>query len=220
MYGKYALKMANIEIVHDGCWTMDVDYGISIESLGRIIYPEKGIVRAFLVVDSNKKKQLIKKLKDKGKIKDILNISQYNSKLVLDVIEYYNNSVLKLLNDNGVQVIKVIKRNGKEFWRFIGYEFQISRALKDISEVAKIEYSAVKEFNLAIAEPNLTISEIRSLIAAIQMGYFDYPKRATAEEVARALGIRKSTFIYHIRNAQKKLVESLISTSDIRESER
>jgi len=217
VYGKYTLNVANIEILHDTCWSRDVDYGVSIESLGRIIYPEKGVIRAFLVVD-NKGKQLIKKLKDQGRIKDILNISRYNSKLVLDVIEDYSNSVLKLLNDNGVLVIKVIKRNGKEFWSFIGYEFQISKALKDISEVAKIEYSEIKEFNLAISESNLTISEIRSLITAIQMGYFDYPKRATAEEVARVLGIKKSTFIYHIRNAQKKLVKLLISTSDIRES--
>ncbi|MEM1600218.1 MAG: helix-turn-helix domain-containing protein [Sulfolobaceae archaeon] len=214
VYGKYILNVANIELLHDNCWSRNVEYGIEIESLGRIIYPERNTIRAFLVVN-NQGKYLIKKLRDEGKIKDILNISQYNNKLVLDILEDYTNSILKILNDNGLLVIKVVKRNGKEFWSVIGYEYQISKTLKEVSEVAKIEHIVIEEFNIASLRPTLTDSEIRSLIVAMQMGYFDYPKRATASEVAKVLGIKKSTFIYHIRNAQKKLIRALINMNNI-----
>lgn len=48
------------------------------------------------------------------------------------------------------------------------------------------------------------------LETAHQMGYFDYPKRANAGEVAKSLDISRSTFTEHLSAAQSKLIDSLV----------
>jgi len=46
---------------------------------------------------------------------------------------------------------------------------------------------------------------------AFEMGYFDYPKRANASEVAEELGIAASTFSEHISTAQRKILDGVFS---------
>jgi len=41
---------------------------------------------------------------------------------------------------------------------------------------------------------------------AYNYGYLDYPRKASADELAELLGISKVTFLYHLRNAQRKLI--------------
>lgn len=45
-------------------------------------------------------------------------------------------------------------------------------------------------------------------------GYFSWPRDATAEEVAASMGVTSPTFHYHIRGAQRALVESYLDTLD------
>jgi predicted DNA binding protein len=46
---------------------------------------------------------------------------------------------------------------------------------------------------------------------AVEMGYFEYPRDASATEVADALGIDVSTFAEHLALAQSKLFDGLLS---------
>jgi len=42
---------------------------------------------------------------------------------------------------------------------------------------------------------------------AYTKGYFNFPKKAKSGEVAKLVGIDKSTFIYHLRSAESKLIK-------------
>ena len=56
----------------------------------------------------------------------------------------------------------------------------------------------------------LTDRQREVLETAHEMGYFDYPRRANAGEVATALGIQPSTFTEHLNTAQTKLLDELL----------
>jgi hypothetical protein len=56
----------------------------------------------------------------------------------------------------------------------------------------------------------LTDRQREVLERAHELGYFEYPRRANASEVARSLGIGSSTFIEHLNAAQSKLLGELL----------
>lgn len=62
-----------------------------------------------------------------------------------------------------------------------------------------------------IDRSKLTPRQEEVLRTALEMGYFDYPKRANAGEVAEELGIGLSTFSEHLAAAQSKLLEDVFS---------
>jgi predicted DNA binding protein len=57
---------------------------------------------------------------------------------------------------------------------------------------------------------NLTPAQAEALRTAHQLGYFDVPKGATAQEVADAVGISKSAFLERLRRAQSELFDRLL----------
>ncbi|WP_144903786.1 helix-turn-helix domain-containing protein [Halobellus captivus] len=57
----------------------------------------------------------------------------------------------------------------------------------------------------------LTARQREVLATADEMGYFAYPKRANAGDVADALDIDTSTFAQHLSAAQRKLLSAILS---------
>jgi len=53
-----------------------------------------------------------------------------------------------------------------------------------------------------------------ALETAYHSGFFEWPRGATGEEVADAIGIAPSTFHQHLRKAEKRVVKALLSPSD------
>jgi len=56
----------------------------------------------------------------------------------------------------------------------------------------------------------LTDRQSESLITAFEEGYFDTPRKATADHCANALGISQSTFSQHLNVALYKILKSLL----------
>lgn len=57
----------------------------------------------------------------------------------------------------------------------------------------------------AIAKNGLTEKQAAALEAAYHHGYFEQPRRSSATEIAAALEITHSTFLQHLRTAQRKV---------------
>ncbi len=60
---------------------------------------------------------------------------------------------------------------------------------------------------------NLTPSQEEALIAALNAGYFEVPKEATASDVARELSISKSAFLERLRRGQSGLLRQALQGS-------
>ncbi|MFC7177483.1 helix-turn-helix domain-containing protein [Halosegnis marinus] len=59
---------------------------------------------------------------------------------------------------------------------------------------------------------SLTDRQFGALEAAFDAGYFEWPRDATAEEVADELDISAATLHYHLRRAERSLVESFLES--------
>ena len=63
-----------------------------------------------------------------------------------------------------------------------------------------------------LLEERLTLRQQQVLASAFEAGYYEWPRRATADELADDLGISAPTFHKHLRRAESKLVEALFET--------
>lgn len=66
--------------------------------------------------------------------------------------------------------------------------------------------------NQAWSLSDLTERQRAALKASYYTGFFAWPRETTGEEVAESLGIAPATFHQHLRNAERKVFDSLLST--------
>ncbi|BBD72162.1 bacterio-opsin activator [Sulfodiicoccus acidiphilus] len=177
-----------------------------VKIVGLVPDQEKNVLRVVALAGEKGYKSL-SQLKERGIIKSFYNTYRTGSAFVVDMAREYSDSVTSILSRNGAVVLSSSKYNGMEEWNVLIYEHHIPHAMKELDSVAHVE--SYREIDYA---PFLTLTrqEYRTLYAALAMGYFEYPKKVRAKEVAKVLGIRESTFVYHVRNAQRKLFTSYL----------
>ncbi|SNZ03078.1 PAS domain S-box-containing protein [Natronoarchaeum philippinense] len=69
----------------------------------------------------------------------------------------------------------------------------------------------------SVLTDELTERQRTALESAFYAGFFEWPREQTGEEVAETLGISSPTFHQHVRAAERKVFEALLSTATPRE---
>ena len=119
--------------------------------------------------------------------------------------------------NNFLQMPPPVFFGGWEYHRLVGFEDNDVRGLlKGLDKVGKTEvlHKGTAEgmtddaFLLSLSSlfGNLTEKQMKALLAAIEGGYYEIPKRTTADELAGKLGTPRSTLEEHIRKAESKIV--------------
>jgi hypothetical protein len=57
----------------------------------------------------------------------------------------------------------------------------------------------------------LSIKQKQALLTAFALGYYDVPRKISSEELSRHLNADKSTIVEHLRKAEKKLIDGIIT---------
>jgi predicted DNA binding protein len=206
-FNSYPVKLVSLYLIHENCWSKYYLEDDMVNILNLIPYEEKNLLRVFLVSTEKSYKQ-IAKLKFEGRIRDIFNVYRYYNKILVDLARDYENSIFSIITGNNGIVLNTAKYNGGEIWNFLMYEHKINKTLKELDEVAEIENVNISDF-IPIST-TLSDHELKALSLAYEYGYFEYPRRIRSGELAKMLGIKQSTLIYHLRNAERKVIGSFL----------
>lgn len=82
---------------------------------------------------------------------------------------------------------------------------QFSKLLGTITSIA-YEAAGYRGYQVL---PRLSEKERLVLTAAINSGYYEYPRKMSATELAEKLGYSKSTLIEYLRKAENKVMEEI-----------
>ncbi|AHC52318.1 bacterio-opsin activator [Sulfolobus acidocaldarius SUSAZ] len=202
---KKHLNRVKVLIAHDKCWTSSVD--LSGYTINYHVYPEKGYLRARVIFPSSRKNELskMKRAKDKGILR-ILQVNQFDSDIYVDFLNTYRNSIAGLLYDYETLFLRNELREEKELWDFITTSTAVNEIIDQLNSHGELIETKVDQVD-DMFFPYLSPSQVRVLKAAFEYGYLDYPRDANADMLAERLNISKVTFLYHLRSAEKKLVE-------------
>lgn len=217
-------------IVHDEDWTMLTDeFDIKMKTISyfvRSVGDRNVNVEIFNIkgnphserhkIDLDGFVRRIKTYNNVFKVK-VLNINNKHRNQTIDIltVEDYAKSIRKLINDNiGFFTSTISQRNleeyevifpmgGKNLFR------EIKQKLYEVGDIKYFEVTSINEPTYSF-DPSLTDRERDSIQLAWHRGFFNYPKGVKLDEMAKILNIKKSTLDFHIREAIRKSIQSLI----------
>lgn len=102
--------------------------------------------------------------------------------------------------------------NGGATATIVGPEADIHGVIEDIPPEIEVEIEAVggPEVQDSGVLSKLSDRQFEALEVGIASGYYDVPRQATSEDVARQMGCQPSTASEHLRKAETKLVTALL----------
>lgn len=106
---------------------------------------------------------------------------------------------------------------GKVRIRLILFDTPSEEALRDILPGSRLESKSVLRgaeierelLASGLLLPALTRRQGQAVLAALEAGYYDAPRKVTTLDVARRLGVARSTFEEHLKAAESQLVRAL-----------
>lgn len=126
---------------------------------------------------------------------------------VCEIIERYGCPVSNLSARDGTLSVSFYSPTLKVMQQIV---HELSEWYSDINIKKLTRYDERAETDLTWVDRNLLTDRQREVVkTSIDEGYFDYPRRANAGEVAEKMDLATSTFIQHLVTAQRKIFNSL-----------
>jgi predicted DNA binding protein len=119
---------------------------------------------------------------------------------------------------NFMEVPPTILMSGWEHYRLVGFDdADMKGLLKDLDKIGTTEVLHKKSLHEGVTDDTfllslsslfgqLTEKQMKSLLTAVENGYYEVPKRVTADDLAKRAGQPRSTFEEHVRKAESKVV--------------
>jgi HTH DNA binding domain len=97
---------------------------------------------------------------------------------------------------------------------FLGSKKEVKSFVAQL-ERTQVTYKVLSAGNATFSRESvfqgLTLPQRRALATAHSNGYFEVPRRMTTESLAKLMGIDKSTLSEHLRRAERRIVDDLLS---------
>lgn len=109
-----------------------------------------------------------------------------------------------------VVVTPVVYRDGEVHARLVGHSAAVGAAVERFPPVIDVTVREVGEGGIHPGSPARGLSDRQreAVLAALDLGYYDQPRRATHADVAGRLDCAPSTASEHLRKAEAKLVRA------------
>jgi len=109
--------------------------------------------------------------------------------------------------------IGLLRKSSKKNLESKGYKVKITNITGILREDPAYARGIHLPFSIVRKDINsqLTSKEKRILLDLVMDGFYDWPRKNSLGELAGRYGISKSTLAYHVRNAEKKIITTLIN---------
>lgn len=227
-----ALRLADLELVHDGCWSQ-----ITNNTIGGMVYdvnltmnPSTHSSNASVYIRSQNQgdfrefRNAIRANQSIRKINNITNIynRRGNSLNFLNFTGVYGRTIATILYEEGSPYYRYSFENGKEHWTFIAYSnshlSEIMERISDLSSIKRKIISSPDPSNidhflnvrlLQMIKSHLTAPQYNVLSLAYRKGFFDSPHGTTTVEMSEMLDLSPSTINQYLKKSEKKIMEIL-----------
>lgn len=102
-----------------------------------------------------------------------------------------------------------VDKNGWETWELASIQKEtIMKFAKKIREyeLVSIGKTELKDIYFPRLSPNLSPQQKKALHLAMKEGYYEFPKKADLEQLAKLSKVTRGTFREHLRRAEKKIL--------------
>ncbi|WP_338602992.1 helix-turn-helix domain-containing protein [Sulfolobus tengchongensis] len=200
------IKIVNFSILHEDGWSPETKkYEVIAESLNKTF--NRGTFSFYLLIWGSDAKKFIEDIRNKNQILN-LEVLGLTKKFGILRLEHKNtNTITSLVKRYRGIILSERISNGLEKWTVAINAKSLRKFREKLNEYGEIVNYSEKSPNEITPPPLLTEKQVEALRFALSKGYFDYPKKIRGEDIAKLLGMKTPTFVYHLRNAEKSILE-------------
>lgn len=122
--------------------------------------------------------------------------------------------LFEVLTTDGIVVVKpVVYRDGAVHANVVGDAGALQSAMDRLPAFVDVAIDEIGAYDGGPDAPAAQLSDRQreAVLAAMELGYYDTPRRATHDEVAEAIGVAPSTVSEHLQKAESKLVRATMA---------
>jgi predicted DNA binding protein len=120
-----------------------------------------------------------------------------------------------------LNLLPMVYSGGWEMYRIVAFSDEDVRALfRELERKSKVELVSRRTILDGSIHESLMVStsafvggltgkQVRALVAALDHGYYTFPRRATSVEIAHRLGTPRTSFVEHLRKGQNKVIAAV-----------
>ena len=200
------------ELLHRGCWMHGLA-AFSCRFSSHITFRvEEGVSCDILHAEGNPAEflRIEKFVKSHKTVRSVHRLGKDQRNLYLQIYSDVSGirSVIGTIIDHGAFVIRPVGIvQGKERWSVImPSKRKLPTLLKSLRRCGEVKLLGVERAGLDLSD--LTEKQRDALELAIALGYYEWPRRVSAKELARRLGVSGSSLLQRLRVAEAKLVKN------------
>jgi len=169
----------------------------------------------YIVGDSKNKKEFVKDLKKDSRTQ---NIEQMDENFYLFLMEQHPSAAI--FYDPLIISIKpfYISKTGEQTFELASWDknklMNIAKLIQTKLYKGKVEWMKqlkIKNVFIKTALPELTDKQREAFELAVRNGYYGYPRKTSLVKLSKIMKLSYSTYEFHLRNAEKKLMPYLYS---------
>lgn len=201
---------AKFGLKHRGCWSGGLAKFKSEFSTHITVSITKDFIQDITEISLAKgEASVIKEYFDKSKIiSEWRVLEETDKKLMVQVLTdttKIKSVVHRILKNNCFVSRKVFLQDGWEIWTIAAPKKEsIKCAIEEIKALGNFELLRLKKSTF----DGFNLSDQQEMVIkyAVQRGYYNWPRKISAQDLAKKLGLNKATLLEHLRKAEIKVM--------------
>ncbi len=132
--------------------------------------------------------------------------------IVPSILESSSIPLYPFVAENGIESFQILTPNRDSFERLVAL-------IEKANEIENINYERIldgdsmnsifKKIGKEMYLSSLTETEMKIMNKAVNNGFYSWPRMFDLSSISSSFNLTKPTVLYHLRNAEKKILESL-----------
>lgn len=115
----------------------------------------------------------------------------------------------KIVHSRGILINPVTTEKGLENLSVLTPTSKDMESLmKEVGDVGQFKVASIRDYKPE--NPEVTKKQKETIAAALRMGYYEWPRKVTLDEMAKAIGIKRRALQERLRRAERKLLPQLL----------
>ncbi|WP_338602550.1 helix-turn-helix domain-containing protein [Sulfolobus tengchongensis] len=217
----FDLSLVTFEIDHEDCWSkLTADYPIVVRTLFAKSAKGKDHILGMDEIKVYKNqdfKNFLRAFKKDKRIYEVIDVTELDRRRGIYRIlfkERYENMIMSIIENYTIFYLKDLIKNGYERLLIIMPLEDVSSLRSDLEVLGKVKYFNTTQIDVNTFMPtffDLSEQERRAIIEAIKMGYYEYPRKISLDDLGKMMGLSKPTLEEYIRKAEKKIMSKFFS---------
>jgi hypothetical protein len=202
----------SIGIKHKDCWHYKLSRALRATIIVKYTYvlPNNQLY-GYQTIITPKINELSRFLDSLPEIKKYSILSKFANRAEVITWAQQSSIIENLIKTNCVFIGPTVIKDGIENWHIMAPAREdLQSAISSLEKYADIAYIRNNDPENIPDDIGLTAKQLSTLTAAVDLGFFDSPRKASIEDIAVKMGMAPSTAIEHLRKAEKKILENYV----------